>query len=92
MMFYSLKLFRDTDAFNDRKKERKLTIKSGHWLSIFELRIINFLTIGNLVSSFNTEIIEKICKRWLKSIGKWQKRTFTNIKQVIFMEGKEYVS
>ena len=30
MMFYSLKLFRDTDAFNDRKKERKLTIKSGH--------------------------------------------------------------
>ena len=91
-MFYSLKLFRDTDAFNDRKKERKLTIKYGHWLSIFELRIINFLTIGNLVSSFNTEIIEKICKRWLKFIGKWQKRTFTNIKQVIFMEGKEYVS
>ena len=29
-MFYSLKLFRDTDAFNDRKKERKLKIKSGH--------------------------------------------------------------
>ena len=70
MMYYTLKLFTDTDAINDRNKERKLTIKSGHTLSIFEERINNFLTIGNLVSSFNTEIIEKICKRWLKSVGK----------------------
>ena len=68
-MFYSLKLFRDTDAFNDRKKERKLKIKSGHWLSKFELRIIDFLTIGNLVSSFNTELNKKICKRRLKPVG-----------------------
>ena len=41
------------------KKERKFKFKSGHCLSKFELRIIDFLTIGNLVSSFDTELNRK---------------------------------
>ena len=58
-LIFCLQLFTDTNYFSDRKKERKLKITSGHWLSKFELRIIDFFNINNSVSSFNTEKYKK---------------------------------